>query len=366
MKRILVHLLVPLVAVVVLFAAGELIMRHIYPVPTYSGRLWRRDWNDDYHTSVFIPGTEAIYADVPTRINSLGLRNREIARVKGDDVTRILVFGDSFTFGDGLRTEETMPSQLESLLNRGAAGGKRYEVVNFGVPGLNTFQEVMYAFNYGLQFEPDGVIIVWIHDDIELNGYSLDDFAHFVEHRTVRGGSAGEDGVEARRATGGNGSGKKGFHIRLWRWYEGVRNRSRFITFFVARFKELLQRFGVNMKTSEEIIYSDLDSEGFTLCFEALQFIDRELRERGIEFHAVLYPPLQRLDDDYYDRLIMRKVEDFCAANGIRCFNLFDSFRGENPAGLHVAKMDYHPNRCANGIASKAVADYLWRTSKLF
>ncbi len=108
--------------------------------------------------------------------------------------------------------------------------------------------------------------------------------------------------------------GKKGFHVRLWRLYEGVRNRSRFIAFFGARFKELPQR----------------------------------------------------LDDDYYDRLIIKKVEDFYAANGVRCFNLFDFFRGENPGELHVTKMDYHPNRYANEIASKAVADYRWRTSKLF
>jgi hypothetical protein len=31
-----------------------------------------------------------------------------------------------------------------------------------GIPGLNTFQEVLYALNYGLRFEPDGIIIVWV------------------------------------------------------------------------------------------------------------------------------------------------------------------------------------------------------------
>lgn len=73
-----------------------------------------------------------------------------------------------------------------------------------------------------------------------------------------------------------------------------------------------------------------------------------------------------RLDDDYYDRLINGKVEDFCVTGGIRCFNLFDSFRGEGPRELHVTKMDYHPNQYANEISSKAIAEYLRRTSKLF
>ncbi len=44
-KRILVHVLVLLITVVALFAAVELVMRLLYPVPEYSGRLWRREGN---------------------------------------------------------------------------------------------------------------------------------------------------------------------------------------------------------------------------------------------------------------------------------------------------------------------------------
>ena len=365
-KRSLGHVLVLVITVAVLFAAGEMVMRVLYPMPEFSGRLWRREWNEDYHTSVFIPGTEVIYAGVPMKVNSLGLRNREIEDIKGGDVTRILVFGDSFTFGDGLRTGDTIPSLLEVLLNRDANDARQYEVINFGVPGMNTFQEVMYALNYGLRFDPDGIILVWVYNDIELNGYSLEDFSYFVEHRTVPTAGVGEGGAIPRRETGGDGGGKHGFTVRLWRVYEGVRNQSRFIAFLGARSKELLQRLGVSMKMSEKIIYSDLDSEGFKLSLGTLDFINRELRGRDIEFHAVLYPPLQRLNDDYYDRLIMRKVEDFCVTSGIRYLNLFDSFRGQDPNELHVTKMDYHSNRRANEIASKAVADYLRRASKLF
>lgn len=92
----------------------------------------------------------------------------------------------------------------------------------------------------------------------------------------------------------------------------------------------------------------------------------RIFRARDIEFHTVPYPPLQRLDDDYRDRLIDGKVEDFCVTCGINCFTLFDSFHGETPRELHVTTIDHHPNQYANGIASKAVAEYMGRTSKLF
>jgi hypothetical protein len=218
----------------------------------------------------------------------------------------------------------------------------------------------MYALNYGLLFDPDAIILVWVYNDIELNGYSLDDLAYFIENRTV------PRPEEPAEETGRGGDGDGGSALRLWRLYEGVRNRSLFVTFLGTRSKELLRRIGVNVKMSEEMIYSDLDSEGFTLCFESLTYINGELGRRDIEFHAVLYPPLQRLDEDYYNRLINKKVEDFCVSNGIRCVNLFDAFRGEDPGALHVSRMDHHPNRYANVIASNAVADHLRRTSRLF
>jgi hypothetical protein len=142
-KRFLGNLLVLVITVAVIIALGELTMRVLYPTPEFSSRLWRRQWNGDYRKSAFIPGTEVIYAGIPTKINSLGLRNREIDLCKGEGVSRILVFGDSFTFGDGLSTEQTLPCQVERLLNRKEGGTRRFEVINFGVSGMNTFQEVM-------------------------------------------------------------------------------------------------------------------------------------------------------------------------------------------------------------------------------
>ncbi len=55
------------------------------------------------------------------RINSLGLRGREISRRKPDGIKRVLVFGDSFTFGVGVDEEHLLTSQLENFLNRRSA-----------------------------------------------------------------------------------------------------------------------------------------------------------------------------------------------------------------------------------------------------
>ena len=57
--------------------------------------------------------------DMHISINSRGLRDREIDYLKPHHVFRIGLFGDSFTFGEGVQNNETYPKILEELLNRG-------------------------------------------------------------------------------------------------------------------------------------------------------------------------------------------------------------------------------------------------------
>ena len=129
--------------------------------------------------------------------------------------------------------------------------------------------------------------------------------------------------------------------------------------------KQLSHKIGLNLKTSEKIIYSDLDSEGFRLSFNSLKYINNELNKIGIEFCTILYPILQRLNDNYYNELIYKKVENYCNNYNINCLNLFDYFRGKEPSRLHISKIDQHPNRNANEIASKAIEKYIKRKSTL-
>jgi lysophospholipase L1-like esterase len=55
-------------------------------------------------------------------------------------VTRILVTGDSFAFGWGVREGESFPRRLEAML-RERFPGRRIEVVNAGIPGYSLYQQ---------------------------------------------------------------------------------------------------------------------------------------------------------------------------------------------------------------------------------
>ena len=95
-------------------------------------------------------------------INSRGLRDREIDYIKPRQVFRIGLFGDSFTFGEGVQNHESYPKILEELLNRtrsrnGAA--KTIEAINFGIGKTGTSHQLAFYQKEGMKYQLDLVIV---------------------------------------------------------------------------------------------------------------------------------------------------------------------------------------------------------------
>jgi len=119
-------------------------------------------------------------------VNSLGLRGEEISVNKPNNTFRILVLGDSFVFGIGLKNNQTSSVYLEKELKDKRAG-IGFEVINLGVPGYNTKNEIRRLKLKGLQLHPDLVILAYVDNDIEnaeliskLDWYSLNFLMSFL------------------------------------------------------------------------------------------------------------------------------------------------------------------------------------------
>lgn len=99
---------------------------------------------------------------VPVRLNSRGFRDTEIPYDKSPGVYRILVLGDSFVWGWGVRDSQRLTAVLaERLVDR----RRRVEVINLGMAGYGTDQEYLLLQQEGLKYHPDLVVLAYTTDN---------------------------------------------------------------------------------------------------------------------------------------------------------------------------------------------------------
>lgn len=120
------------------------------------------------------PGLEGRFWGAPVRINSLGLREREIETPAPNGEYRILVLGDSVPFGVGVSYEESIPHRLEELLNASHRGNARFRTINMGVPSYNTEQELIQLETLGLGLDPDAALLFFAPNDVQPKTWVLD------------------------------------------------------------------------------------------------------------------------------------------------------------------------------------------------
>ena len=113
------------------------------------------------------PDVDTCWEHYGTRVktNHAGFRaDSDYAIPKPAGILRIVALGDSFTFGYGVEYEQTWTRQLEHRL--GERLGRRVEVLNTGVGGYNTVNEVALLEDRGLSYDPDLIILFWCGNDV--------------------------------------------------------------------------------------------------------------------------------------------------------------------------------------------------------
>ena len=137
---------------------------------------------------VFRPSTRGRVAWPPqlaydVQINALGLRGEEVPPHPAPGTRRILVLGDSGTFGFYVREDETLPARLQQLLR---AEGLPVEVLNGGCGGWSIDSETQFLEERAIGLRPHLVLLVYCSNDIA----------------DLRGPISSYEGLELRRAAG--------------------------------------------------------------------------------------------------------------------------------------------------------------------
>lgn len=148
-----------------------------------------------------------VFEEYDIRINNFGFRGEDFSKQKDDNVIRVVALGASSTFGYHDKDDETYPYYLEQVLNQGRLPGKAetsadsrssgsgtsFEVLNLGIPHLNSNHIRALFLSEVLDLNPDVVTFYEGVNDTRLikrkahqrlllflGQYSL--FVRYVEH----------------------------------------------------------------------------------------------------------------------------------------------------------------------------------------
>jgi len=235
----------------------------------------------------------------PLATNELGLRD---SAYNADADINILVLGDSVAWGDGVLMEHTFPFLLQQNCNKLAAP-KTVEVINSGVPGYSTFQQLKYFELRGRALKPDLVILQ----------FCLNDVVERYQRLARYGGDNRFLGIDTRQSI----SGIRGFLFRNSKAYERfsryLQNTSR------ARSEYEVRKMARN-QLSEEL------DEAWDLVTEEIDKIRRLAADRDTPFLLMIAPYRFQLSNSKGLRQPQDRLIQYAKAHFIPCVDLLPDF----------------------------------------
>lgn len=271
---------------------------------------------------------------VPAQINTMGLRGPEVERAKAPETYRILGLGDSFTFGVGVRDEDTFLRQLETSLNPTPPAARRYEVLNAGVQGYNTRDEVVCLEHRWLELKPDLVLITF---------YLNDAYADAAFLNMGQGQGVYLDQPEGLAQT------SRLFDL-LQHKYRVHTSRRKMYEHYALYYFANPQEFLAQARPG------DVD---WHASVRALQRAQQLSEEQDFKLAIVLFPELIDLNDRYPFAAIHAVIHETCGVLQIPLLDLFETYRGHEADQLWVHPTDHHPNERAHHLAARSIQFFL-------
>ena len=138
----------------------------------YDGSFYVRDFVRGWALRPDSEGWWVSEGNSYVRINSDGMHDREYSVPKPSHTFRIAVLGDSLTAARQVPLEKNFCSVIRDQLSKcGSFTGERIEVLNFGVDGYGTAQELLTLRDHVWKYEPDLVLLAFFPGNDVYNNY---------------------------------------------------------------------------------------------------------------------------------------------------------------------------------------------------
>jgi len=335
------------VALAIFFVAGEVLSRAVDLVDRlnhFPRRLFMAT-DDARLPYVMRPGIETEVRGFHVRLNALGLRGPDVARVPAPGVHRVLALGDSVTFGEGLSVDEAYPALLEAELNRLDPG--RWEVVNAGVEGYNTAAELAYLERSGLALGPETVVV----------GFNLNDF----DYAPVLGQLGVLTNDQSQRMPSRSLANHSEFHLVL-RWLvRAARARLAGAPAAPAAAPPPNDAFlplDRYVSALRKAYYRQPTDERWGALEASLRGLGALARARGLRLVIAIVPDGDQIGVEHPDLTPQEKLLAICARERLECVDLHPAFAAQ--AGAAPLFLDImHPNAAGQRLIARALAERL-------
>ncbi len=251
--------------------------------------LW--DWSERFKDAEFytLEKGEGYPPNEETNVDGLRDVTRPVETREG--LRRIVLLGDSVTFGHGLEARDAFPQILERSL-RGS--GRDVEVFNLALPGWSTRQERLAYQRIARKYKPNVVVLgVCLNDlaEMQINlakppGFLLSLFKHSAAVRVALGASRREIGAV----------------------------------------EELFTAAGTPRVES-----------AFRLFFDEVRALEAEVRKDGGTFAVAVFPFRFQVEPGAPSASVQRRIQEFARARSITAFDLLPEIAAStSPADLFL------------------------------
>jgi lysophospholipase L1-like esterase len=266
------------------------------------------------------PGAPQPYLDaggcVEMKTGPHGFRAPEGEWVKPPGTLRLLVVGDSVTFGMGVPSDSVYTRMLERELQSRVSN---VDVVNMGVEGYMAGEELALLKRQGLQRSPD--LVVW--------QFHINDLVVMRDLKPQRVVLPVGDGIRQR--------------LQLVGWLENRITNTRHL-------RALARKYGHGGNISGVI------DERTTDFLEAMRAGGAFLRDAGLPCVAMLYPYPDFLSNRYPFKSLHELFEGQCLKHDFTSVDLLPTLTRLTPKELWVAPRDHHPNGLGHRVMAQALS----------
>lgn len=285
----------------------------------------------------FQPGITVIqperYGDRSYTFNNYGYLGQNIDL--NNKTRKILLLGDSVTFGLGVRYDFTYPSLVEKALNEANEIDIKYEVINLALPSYSPHDELVSLKKIGLKLQPELILLQLYMNDFQINKNNRN--CNAEQPKLVR--------------------------LSLSQRFFVLKELMFSNLAFLLRVRQTCQMFSHRMFHDIRRVYfpntlNDKEPkermEVFISCkedqnidgFDDIQEMYKLSKELGINFFVIFTPNEVQLFTDEYD-LINKRVREFCENKNIPFSDPLNSMRSANFKekifcdGLHLSEIGH-------------------------